>query len=64
MDIVYLIKMSYSKPCKVNPVLTPDQRRKLKGKLTDKQLFWTARGGIYIYLNIQCYCIILLSSMN
>ena len=42
--------MSYSKPCKVNPVLTPDQRRKLKGKLTDKQLFWTARGGRYIYI--------------
>ena len=40
--------MSLSKPRKITPVLPPDQWRKLKCRLSDKQLFWNCRGCKYI----------------
>ena len=40
--------MSLSKARKIMPVLPPDQWRKLKHRLSDKQLFWNCRGCKYI----------------
>ena len=39
-----------SKGAKISPVLPPDQRLKLKGRLKDKQLFWNSKGSKCIYL--------------
>ena len=43
-----IIIMSLSKQRKITPVLPPDQWRKLKCRLSDKQLFWNCRGCKYI----------------